>query len=58
MGNDDERYTLLFVDGEEKVMDRLSRMNIKVARRFVCQHDVRPQHEGPGYGNALLFPPR
>ncbi len=58
MRHDHEGYALLFVDPEEKVMDRLARMHIEIAGRFIGKHDIGLQHQRPGDGNALLFSAR
>jgi len=58
MRHDHEGYTLLFVDPEEEVMDRLAGMHIEISGRFVGKHDIRFQHQRPGDGNALLFSAR
>jgi hypothetical protein len=55
MRHDHEGYALLFVDPEEQVMDRLARVHIQIAGRFIGKNDVGFEHQCPRNRNTLLF---
>jgi hypothetical protein len=51
----DEGDALFPVQLLQELVDRFTGMGIEVARRLVGKDHIRPKHQCPGYGDALLL---
>ena len=56
VGNDQERGTALLLNAAHQVEDRVGRLCIQIAGRFVSQHERRLHHQCPGNRHPLLLP--